>query len=267
MGFDLPGDDRRDGGQLTVAQSTRRGGKARSAGLASTEPELLPRMTLWEALLASTVADEAAELHRLGPAYGKHQMFITGTPESEYERSQALFSQFRARAEKKLRERLRSGELVGTGHDSRDPFGPRRQIPADRWAHVIIDYETSTVEAGQVTIIEVEIAADGGLHINKPFKRARLGVVDLNLSGRSFELLVTLAEGAKKEVPFVSLEDLAKKHFEKATNDKALGQGIEDLRIQLRSRIGRKAADHLIVNLRRKGYRLNMPAAEITIED
>jgi DNA-binding response OmpR family regulator len=112
----------------------------------------------------------------------------------------------------------------------------------------------------------VEIAADGGLRISKPFKRARLGIVDLDLSSRSFDLLLTLAEGAANELPFVALEELAKRHFENATNDKALGQGIEDLRIQLGSRIGRKTADVLIVNIRGKGYRLNMPAAEITIE-
>jgi DNA-binding winged helix-turn-helix (wHTH) protein len=224
-------------------------------------------MTLWEALLASTGTDEAAELRRRGPRFGIVFFMVPGAPETEHDRLQERFSQLLECAETTLRKRLKTGELVATGHDPRDPFSPRLQIPADRWAHVKIDYEASTVEVGQVRIIEVEISAQGGLRLNKTFKRARLGVVDFPLSDRSFDLLLTLAEGATNKSPFVTLEKLAKKHFENATNDKALGQGIEDLRNQLGSKIGRQAADDLIVNIRRKGYRLSMPAAEIVIED
>lgn len=224
-------------------------------------------MTLWEALLACAPADEATELSRLGPGYGRYQMIIIGAPETEHDRTQARYSQYRARAEEKLRAKLGSGELLATGRDPRDPFAPRQKIDADRWPHVKIDFERAALEAGQVPIIEVEISRQGGLHMNTSFKRGRLGIIDLDLSGRSYDLLLTLAEGAQKGVPFVSLKELVKKHFDKATNDKALGQGIEHLRIQLGRKIGRQAANALIVNVPRQGYRLNIPATEVRIED
>ncbi len=237
----------------------------RSTGSTGPERELLPRMTLWEALLASTVRDEAAQLHRLGPGYGVNQLIIVGGPETESDRERARYSQYRERAEKKLRARLRAGELLATGRDSRDPFAPRRPIPADSWPHLKIDYVNSTIEVGLVQVIGVQIALAGGLHINTVFRSARLGVVDLVLSARSLDLLLSLAEGAEDGLPFVSLETLGKKHFEHATNDKALGQGIEDLRNQLGSKIGREAAVQLVSNVRGKGYRLELPPAEILI--
>lgn len=122
------------------------------------------------------------------------------------------------------------------------------------------------IEIGQVQVIGVQITLNSRLHLDTVLNSARLGITDLKLSPRSFELLLSLAEGAADGLAFVTLRALAKRHFEHATNDKALGQGIEDLRNQLGSRIGREQAVQLIGNVRGKGYRLNMGAAEIQIE-
>jgi DNA-binding winged helix-turn-helix (wHTH) protein len=250
-----------------MAKRSRRATRSRRTGLATAEPDLLStRLTLKEALLASTEPEEAAEIRRLeGAGYGG-PLFFVGGPETEYDRNQSRVGHLRIRAESQLKAKLMTGELVATGRDSRDPFAPRRQIPADRWRYLEIDYQKSAVEAEQARIIEVEISADGGLHMSRQLRLARLGNVPLVLSRRSFDLLLTLAEAACAGHTFVSLEELTKKHYEKATNDKALGQGIEGLRQHLvRSGVARKTVDRLIINVRGKGYGLSVPAAEIAI--
>lgn len=221
-----------------------------------------------EALLAATEPDEASEIRQLEAGGYDAPIMILGGPETEFDRGQSRLWSLRRSAENTLKARLMTGELVATGRDARDPFASRQAIPADRWPYLVIDYAKSAVEAGQAQIVEVEISFDGALHISRQFRRARLGIVHLDLSDRSFDLLLTLAEGAGRGYPFVSLAELKARHFAKSRNPKALGQGMETLKKHIeRSGIARNKAEELIGNVRGKGYQLNMRAAEIAIDD
>jgi DNA-binding response OmpR family regulator len=118
----------------------------------------------------------------------------------------------------------------------------------------------------QTRIIEVEISLDGALHISRRFRHARLGITPLDLSERSFDLLLMLAE--KVRDPFVPLKELEVRFYKESTNTKALNQGMDDLKDHLeRSGVSSKTVEQLIVNVRGKGYCLNMPPAEVLIED
>ena len=93
-----------------------------------------------------------------------------------------------------------------------------------------------------------------------------MGILPLDLSDRSFDLLLMLAERVTD--PFVPLGELNKRFYENATNPKALNQGMDELKEHLeRSGIGQETVEQIIGNIRGKGYCLNMPAAEVLIED
>jgi len=249
-----------------MAKRPRRAKGAKNPRLLVQPPQALKRLTLRQAMLASTVSREAAEIRRLeGAGYGG-PLFFVGGPETESDRNQSRLWQLRIRADKALKARLLSGELVATGRDPRDPFSPRRPIAVDRWRYLECDYEKSAVEAEQTKIIEVEISLDGALHVSRRFRHARLGITPLDLSDRSFDLLLMLAERVRD--PFVPLKELEVRFYKDSTNMKALNQGMDDLKERLeRSGVRHETVEQLIVNIRGKGYRLNMPPAEVLIED
>jgi hypothetical protein len=228
--------------------------------------EVLKRLTLNEAMLASADPAEAAEMRRLEAAgYSTHIIFAGGT-ETESDRIKSRFLDMRIRANRQLKARLATGELVATGRDPTDPFSPRRLIPPDRWRYLEVDYDRSAVVADQVWIVEVEVSLDGALHISRRFTSASLGMLPLVLSDRSFDLLLMLAERVKE--PFVPLGELNKRFYEKATNPKGLNQGMDELKEHLkRSGISPETVEQIVINIRGKGYCLNMPATEVLIDD
>jgi DNA-binding winged helix-turn-helix (wHTH) protein len=75
-----------------------------------------------------------------------------------------------------------------------------------------------------------------------------------------------LAEGAMKGEPMVTLDQLKDRLLTKDHGEKALGQAIGRLRDDLeRSGVTSRTVDKLIANVRGEGYRLNLPAAHISI--
>jgi hypothetical protein len=230
--------------------------RADAAGQDDVWPE---RLSLREAVLKVLEPTEREELIGLqGEAY---MVYATMSPSPRGRRYLDLC----AKGWAKLQPHLVSSELLGTGQDPRDPFGPRRPIPAERWPHATLNFEKWTVGIGGLTIVEVEITW-GGLQIFVAFRRARLGPLDLELSPRSFDLLLMLAEGAMKGEPMVTLDQLKDRLLTKDHGEKALGQAIGRLRDDLeRSGVTSRTVDKLIANVRGEGYRLNLPAAHISI--
>jgi DNA-binding winged helix-turn-helix (wHTH) protein len=223
------------------------------------------RSTLHEAMLACAEPEAAEEIRRLVKEGYDAPIIILGRPETEFDRGQSRLWHLRGRAEITLKAKLESGELTATGRDPGYPLSPRREIPAERWRYLEIYYLDSSVGTTDGRIIEVEISPEGSLQISRQYKRARLGAVELNLSDRSFELLLMLAEAAAAGRPFVSHQAIIDR-FYSSQDEKALGQGIEDLKQHLtRSGIDDIQVRRLIDNVRGKGYRLNMPSEKVAI--
>ena len=249
-----------------MAKRSRRTKKGNRTSTPVRPREALKRLTVQEAMLASADPAEAAEIRRLeGEGYSTHIIFAGGT-ETESDRIKSRLLELRIRADRQLKARLATGAFVATGRDPRDPFSPRQLILPDRWRYLEVDYDRSAVEADRVWIVEVEVSLDGALHMSRRFRSARLGILPLDLSDRSFDLLLMLAERVRD--PFVPLGELNKRFYENATNPKALNQGMDELKEHLeRSGISQETVEQIIVNIRGKGYCLNMPAAEVLIED
>jgi len=179
-----------------------------------------------------------------------------------------LYSELEARADTVLRANLRSGAWLATG---RDPLqhhdAPRFAVPPDRFAHLEFDFDKSALQGDGVRIIEVLVSPAGALKLFKPSKQAQLGTLFLDISPKSFDLLLHLAEGARRQQLLVRNEVLKEMVFRNA-QDKALGQGVNDLWKQLeRSGMSRSLARSLVVNVPRRGYYLNLPGVEIFIID
>jgi DNA-binding response OmpR family regulator len=119
-----------------------------------------------------------------------------------------------------------------------------------------LNFEKWTVGIGGLTIVEVEITW-GGLQIFV-FRRARLGPLDLELSPRSFDLLLMLAQAAEKGEPMVTLDQLRTGYYE------GYGKGFrasyceaeDDLE---RSGVNSQTVDKLIANVQGEGYRSRYP--------
>lgn len=163
--------------------------------------------------------------------------------------------------------RLSKGECIGTGCAPGDPFADHQAIPARRWAYAKPDFERWTVNIANVDLTEIEVSTVGGLHISKRFSRVRLGATTFKV-GKYLPLLVSLAQGAKSGRPVEPLDELSQLHFSGNKDQKALGQGIFQIKHQMaRAGIDEQTIELLIENVPGTGYRLNMPPAEITIED
>jgi hypothetical protein len=165
-----------------------------------------------------------------------------------------------------LLPRLSSGECIGTGCAPGNPFARHQAIPASRWAYAEPNFEHWTIKIGNVDVIEIEISTVGGLHVYKSLRQTRLGTATFKL-GASFSLFLTLVDGAKSGRTLEPVEELKKKHFSGSTDPKVVGQGIFKIRQQMaRAGIPRETIETLIIN-EVGGYRLNIPPAEITIEN
>ncbi len=219
------------------------------------------RFSLRDALLDLLEPAEQADLIKLEPKAAAN-LYTALSLNREKQRYLELCN----KAWDVLLPRLWSGECIGTGCAPGDPFAPHRAIPARRWAYANPNYKHWTVTIGNVELIEIEISTVGGLHVYKSLRQARLGTVTFKL-GTNISLFLTLVDGAKSGRTLEPVEELKQKHFSASTDPKVVGQGIFKIRQQMiRAGVNKETADNLITN-ETGGYRLNMPSAEITIED
>src|SRR5688500_8725593 len=88
---------------------------------------------------------------------GYHGPMAFGSgPETESERNMFKYRSLREQLERSLLEKLRTGVLIASGYDARDPLdGPRVTIPSDRWRVLKANFvETSATMPG-VTITDI----------------------------------------------------------------------------------------------------------------
>src|SRR5262249_48592566 len=113
-----------------------------------------------------------------------------------------------------VQQRLTTGEFIATGLDPQDRSGRRWHIDTERWPYATVNYETWAVQIYAVTFVGIEVSTVGGLHISETSKKARLGSVDLDLQGRPFDVLLTLAKAVKSQPDaMVTNALLNKKHI------------------------------------------------------
>lgn len=217
------------------------------------------RITLREALLESLEPEERAEFFGLQRATLGLYRYLTPS------RKQQRYLDLCNKGWGLLLPHLSSGEYICTGCKPEDPFAPRRAIEADRWANAKINYENWRATIGDAAVIEIEISTIGGLHISRKSDQVRLGIFHFRL-GVNLPVFVTLAEGARASRPLVPLDELKQQHF--SGDDSALGLAIHRIKEQMsRAGMDKEIVDFLVRNEPRAGYRLNMPPAEIAIED
>ena len=170
------------------------------------------------------------------------------------------------RSETTLRNNLCSGAWLATGRDPNQSIdAPRVAIPCDRFAHLEFDFEKTALQGDSVRIVEVLVSTAGAIQLFRSSKLARLGALHLDLSEKSFDLLLLLADAAKRGQALVPNRVLKEILYSDA-NDKALGQGVSDLWRHLeRSGMSRKSTRDLVVNAPRRGYYLNLPGVEVVI--
>jgi hypothetical protein len=251
---------------LLVPESGGRAGKPAplSRGRAGKPPPAVvspKRLSLAEARLDALDPAERAEFVRL-KTYGKYEIFVQGFPRDP---NYGRYHELAEKADSRLRDRLRSGAWLGIG---RDPLQPHVvfAVGAERFGHLQFDFDKSALQGDGVRIIEVSVSTVGAIRLFKSSKEARLGALYLDLSEKSFDLLLLLAEAAKRGDPLVPNRVLKERLYPDA-NDKALGQGVADLWKHLeRSGMSRESARGLVVNAFRRGYFVNLPGVEVIVE-
>ena len=251
---------------------TKRSRSASRSGLCpgsdASEDAVSKSMTLREAVVYFSGADEADLVRLRARGYRKYQLIIQGAPETDRDRNDWRLDQLHALGKKRVLDGLAHGELLATGRDPRQlGDAPRIVISPDRWAYLTIDEETWAAIGDGVRVTEILVSLAGGLVIQKSARRARLGTVDLLLSPRSFDMLVMLAEGAKSSRAPIKLNELRDTLFQNVYDEKAPGQGIAKLRRQLvTTGFSMAFAKSLIVTVPREGYLLNLKPEEIHID-
>ncbi len=225
------------------------------------------RIVLSDARLEALDPAERAEIERLTTeGYSQHLIYVSDSPNNPYYRR---YEELVQRAENKLREKLTSDSWLATGRNPGDPIdAPRVAIPCERFKFLEFDFDRTALQGDGVRITEVLVSTAGAIRLFQSSKQGRLGAHYLQLSEQSFDLLSILAKWAKRGEPLVPNRVLKDKVFSKATNDKALGQGVSDLWKHLqRSGMNRTSARSLVVNVPRRGYFLNLPRVEIFIDE
>ncbi len=236
-----------------------------SDGISTSSGDAGPRRcSLREATLEALEPAERDELISLSPeAFKLHDVY----PGRRKRRYLELCNKGWA----KVQPRLVTGELIAKGLDPHERSGRPEPIAEERWSHATINYETWAVQNYEVTFVQVEVSAVGGLHISEKPQKARFGAVDLDLEGRAFDVLLTLAKAAKLESDnaMVSNVLLNKKHISANAGPRELPRVIFVIRRALIERAGMSPRDArtLVQNIPNKGYRLNMSPDEIFFDD
>jgi DNA-binding winged helix-turn-helix (wHTH) protein len=223
-----------------------------------------------------------AEMTRLAKEGYDAPIFIVGRPETESDRKALRYRGLRGELKTALVEKLREGLLVATGYDSRASLAaPPATIPADRWRVLAPSFEESSAAGGGLAISGILVSSSNiagrwkevsvpepRLRIVKAARRARFDGSDLNLSPRSFNLLMILAEGVIQGAAPVEKRLLENKLLAGTFSEKAVCQAINRLKRQMKSSgVERENAQSLIENIRAVGYRLRLSASDIQVDD
>ena len=240
----------------------------------STKPQ-----TIEDALQTWCEPSLVAEMLQLKQqGYDGHQLFFAGGPETESERKQARYRYLREQLEAELLEKLKAGELMATGYDERAPIDARKiTIPADRWRTLTANFQESSAVTGNVVITGIQLLRSTSraavasrssprLRILVRERQAQLDGQDLNLTRRSFNLLVMLARQAAKTAHVVPKQTIEAELFAARPPKKAVAQAVWTMKRELVS-TGLERVDELIRSQRAVGYRLMMDRSEIQIVD
>lgn len=244
-----------------------------------TEPT---RFTLQEALLRWGNQAAVTEMLELKKKGYDAPILVIGRTETEDDRKAFRYRKLRGDLEAEIMGLLQGGPLISTGYDSRSPIDALEStIRADRWRVLTPNFDDSSAagKGFEITGILVSsldsfrtpkevILPEPPLQIARAARRARLYGRDLNLTPRSFDLLVLLAEGAIQGAVPVPKRNLEGRLLPKDFSDKALGQMVNRLKNEMiKSGIDRESAQSLIANIRAVGYCLTLSSSDIRIED
>jgi hypothetical protein len=211
--------------------------------------------------------------------YGGPQFLLADSPWTKSERKQSRYRHLRHQLEGELMEKLRTGELVATGYDSRAVIdAPPNTIPADRWRTLTANYKESSATMGNVVITGIQVLRPTaqapapqprpGLRIDVRARQAQLDGTDLNLTPRSFKLLVMLARQASKGAHVVSKPAIEAELLAAGAAQQAVAQAVWTMKQELLSAgLERSRVEELIQNQRGLGYRLVMGPPEMQIMD
>jgi hypothetical protein len=212
--------------------------------------------------------------------YGGPQLLFPGGPETESERKQFRYWYLRKQLEAELMEKLKAGELIATGYDSLAPIDePASTIPADRWRTLTANFKESSATTGNVVITGIQVLRPTAqvpaqplsgprLRIDARTRQAQLDGTDLNLTARSFKLLVMLARQASKGAHIVPKQTIERELFAAPTDERAVARAAWRMRQEVVSAgLERHRVEELIQNQRALGYRLMMDPPEIQIVD
>jgi hypothetical protein len=243
------------------------------------DPITKPR-SLEDALQSWCEPSLVAEMLQLKTqGYGGPQLLFPDGPETESERKQFRYLYLRKQLEAELLEKLKAGELIATGYDSGAPIdAPPNTIPADRWRTLTANYKESSATMGNVVITGIQVLRPTaqapapqprpGLRIDVRARQAQLDGTDLNLTARSFKLLVMLARQASKGAHIVPKQTIERELFAAPTDERAVARAAWRMRQELVSAgLERHRVEELIQNQRALGYRLMMDPPEIQIVD
>jgi hypothetical protein len=239
--------------------SSRRTLKSRTEKVRRPPSSRPTRLSLRDAVVEAADPAERAELLSLkGEAYMIYQVMTPGPKGRRY-------LELCDNAWARLERRLSSEEQLGTGCDPRDPFAPRRAVPADRWKYAQVDFEKWTARIGDVDIIEIEVSSVG-LRVLKSFRQVYWAGAKFKLSAGLFPIFLTLAEGAKDERTIEKAHDLKAKHFGMDADDGAVSLAIFRIKERMQRAGFDKATCDALILTEPGEYRLRVPAAEISIE-
>ena len=242
----------------------------------TTEPQ-----TLEDALQAWCDPSLVAEMLQLKTqGYDGPQFVVAGRPETESERKQSRYRRLRKQLEAELLEKLRAGELVATGYDSRAAIdAPAIKIPADRWRILTANFKESSAATGNVVITGIQVLrltaqapaqplSGPRLRINLTARQAQLDGIELNLKHLSFRLLVMLAKQAAKGAYVVSKQAIESELFATRIDERTVARAMWRMKQELaEAGLEPNKLEEMIQNQRGLGYRLMMEPVEIQIVD
>lgn len=236
--------------------TSRRSPKSRSRRTSRRRPARPARLSLRNAVIAEADPAEREELLSLeGEAYMIYQVMTPGPKGRHY-------LELCSEAWAKLERHLSKGEVLGTGCDPRDPFGPRRAVPADRWKYAQIDFEKWTATIGEVEIIEIEVSAVG-LRVVESARQVYWAGTAFRLGSKLFPIFLALSKAAK-EGRAAATEDLRAMLAQK--DEGAVSLAIFRIKEKMQSAGFDKATCDALILSEPSQYRLAVPPAEICIE-
>lgn len=249
---------------------------------------------LGEALLTWGDPAAVAEIKQLErEGYAGPRMWIVEGPVTEDDRKGFRYDELREQLRAELVDKLRHGMLIASGYDSRGSIdAPPVTIPPDRWRIVSPDFDDSSAIAGSFTITGILVHEAGALAATAPATAAaktkiQQAAVRLRIErGRElvfvdgserpmpeqlFKLLCLFAERAIRDGGVVANADIEKHLW--GDNIYKMSRDIRDVIRELRDAYAgdggedREALRQTIEVRARRGYRLQLAADEIALED